>query len=178
MESSFGGSLWGLNWKSPTFMHQLDDQLRVVKFILVICAIYLLTSKSTVISHTIQNVFYRRAFVISAFVLAVIQLPFLYLGILLEGVSSSNLDYIHKEKSFGERAIYVYTADSGAVGRAYHYFYVKCPLPLNRYELTKITTTNWMKSYSFDVVDNQLIIEDKSKNGEVKTFDISRYRCR
>lgn len=177
LESWFAGTLWGLNWNTPVFMDQLRDHLRVFKLGLVTLSVFLLFTKYTVIGNTIQKAFYRRLFVILASVLAIVQVPLLLLGIMFEGMSSSNLDYIHKEKSYAERSIYVYTADPGAMGKAYHYFYLKCPLPFNRYELTEITKTNWMYEYTFEVIDNELIIEDKSENGEIKKIDISSFYC-
>ena len=177
LESWFAGTLWGLNWNSPVFMDQLRDHLRIFKLALIAISIYLLFTKYSVIGNTIQKALYRRTFVVLASVLAIVQVPLLLLGIMLEGMSSSNLDYIHKEKSYAERSIYVYTADPGAMGKAYHYFYLKCPLPFNRYELTEITKTNWMYEYTFEVIDNELIIEDKSENGEIKKFDISSFYC-
>lgn len=158
-------------------MDQLRDHLRIFKLVLIAFSIYVLITKYTVISNTIRKALYRRVFVVFASVLAVVQVPLLLLGIMFEGVSSSNLDYIHKEKSYAERSIYVFTADPGAMGKAYHYFYLKCSLPLNRYELTEITKTNWMYEYNFEVVDNELIIEDQSENGEIKKFDISSFQC-
>lgn len=177
LESWFAGTLWGLNWESPVFMAQLRERLRVIKLILIAFSIFILTTKYTVISNVIQKAFYRIAFIISAGVLAIVQVPLLLLGIVFESAFSANLDDIHREKNYSNRTIYVYTADPGAMGKAYHYFYLKCPLPLNRYELTEITTTDWMYEYSFDVIDNELIIEDKSKNGKTEKFDISSFQC-
>ena len=101
----------------------------------------------------------------------------LCLGLLFDGVLSSNLSYIHKERNYQDRSIYVYTADPGAMGTAYHYFYLKCHLPLNRYELTQITKTNWMREYSFEVIDDELIIDDKSEEGSVQKIDLSTFKC-
>lgn len=177
LESWFAGTLWGLNWNSPVFMDQLRDHLRIFKLGLITLSIFLLFTKYTVIGNTIQKALYRRAFLIFASVLAIVQVPLLLLGIMFEAISSSNLDYIHKEKSYAERSIYIYTADPGAMGKAYHYFFLKCPLSFNRYELTEITKTNWMYEYTFEVIDNELIIEDKSENGEIKKFDVSSFHC-
>ena len=118
LESWFGSTLWGINWISPVFMDQLSGYLRITKLILVGFAIYLLIAKRKVISKSIENVIIRKAFTVTAFLLALVQIPLLCLGILLEGISSSNLDYIHKEKNYQNRSIYVYTADPGAMGTA------------------------------------------------------------
>jgi len=177
IESWFGETLWGLNWKSPMFMHQVSDQLRVVKVIMVILAILLIIIKREKIRATISNKVRRNVFTISGYIFAVVQLPFLLLGVMYEGVSSLDLNYLHKEKTFNERTIYVNTINSGAVGKSYHYFYLKCQLPLNRYELKQIKKVGWMREYSFEMKDNDLIITDKSKNGVSQNFNVTNFSC-
>lgn len=177
IDNFFGSAIWGGNWISPAFMDQLNGYLIVAKLILIGFAICLLIVKHKVISRSIENVIVRRTFTITAFILALVQIPVLCLLIMVNGVSPSNLDDIHKEKNFKNRSIYVYTADPGAMGTAYHYFYLKCPLPLNRYKLKLITRTHWMAKFSFDVVDNELFIEDKSKEGATQKVDITGFKC-
>ena len=177
IESGFGGTLWGLNWKSPMFMNQLSDKLRLLKLILVTLAVALLVIKREKIKDTFNNTIIRNIFIVSGYLVAAVQIPLLCLGILFEGISSSNLDYLHKEKNFNGRSIYVYTADPGAMGTAYHYFYLKCQLPLNRYELKLIKKTGWMYEYDFEVRGNNLIITDKSEEGKTHLFDITNFTC-
>jgi len=177
IESCHGGTLWGLNWQSPMLMYQWGDNLRIVKFILVILAIALLSIKRELIRETLKNAVIRNIFIITGYLVAVVQILLLCLGILFEGFSSSDLNYIHKEETFNSRSIYVYTADSGAMGKAYHYFYLKCSLPLNRYELKQIQKMDWIHEYDFDVQGNNLIVIDKSEEGKLHTFEISNFTC-
>jgi len=177
IESWFGGTLWGLNWESPVFMAQLGDKLRLFKLFLVILGVALLIIKYKNIRDTINQTNFNNVFIVSGYLIAAVQIPLLCLGLLLEGVSSSNLNYLHKEKAFNGRSIYVYTADPGAMGKAYHYFYLKCQRPLNRYELKLIKKTGWMYEFSFEVQENNLIITDKSENGNAHVFDITNFTC-
>lgn len=177
LESWHVSTLWGVNWISPAFMDQLSNYLRVTKLILICFALYLLIGKRKVISKSIENAIVRKIFAVTAFLLALVQIPLLCLGILVEGIFFSDLDYLHKEKNYQNRSIYVYTADPGAMGTAYHYFFLKCPLPLNRYELRRITRTNWMRKFSFAVVGNELLIEDKGEGGTTQTIDITGFKC-
>ena len=158
-------------------MDQLSNYLRVLKLILVLLGGLLLYRKIEKIREEIGNVFARNFFIYSGYLLVAIQLPLLFLGVMFEGISSSNLNYLHKEKTFKERSIYVYTADPGAMGKAYHYFYLKCQLPLNRYELKQIKKMGWMYEYSFKVKGNDLIVTDKSKEGKTHIFDVTNFSC-
>jgi len=176
-ESWFGGTLWGLNWKSPMFMDQLGDQLRLLKLIMVILAIALIIIKSEKIKATISSKMIRNVFIISGYILAVVQLPFLLLGVMFAGASSSELNYLHKEQTFNNRSIYVNTVNPGATGKAYHYFYLKCQLPLNRYELKQIKKMDWMREYSFEVKGNDLIVTDKSTEDTSHNFNVTNFSC-
>ena len=137
----------------------------------------MLIIKRNTIRATMENIKTRRPFIAIVWGLALIQFPFLWLGILVEGIMSSDPEYLHKEKQYSDRSIYVNTFDPGAMGKAYHYFYLKCPRSLNRYDLTHIKTTNWMYEFSFDVVENELIIDDKSHGGTITKIDISDFTC-
>ena len=107
----------------------------------------------------------------------VIQIPFLCLGILVNGFSLSTPDYIHKQSTFTDRTIYIYTADPGAMGKAYHYAYLNCPLAFGRYELKQIAKLNWMREYTFYIEKNNLIVIDKNSDGLTHTFDMSDVTC-
>jgi hypothetical protein len=96
---------------------------------------------------------------------------------LFSGIFSSSFDSLHKEKTFNDQTIYVYTADPGAMGTAQHYFYLKCLRPLNRYELKLIKKTGWIYEFDFEVRKNNLMIIDKSENGKTHAFDMSNITC-
>ena len=55
----------------------------------------------------------------------------------------------------------MHTADPGAIAKAYHHFYIKCPKAFGRYGLIHILTTDWMREFDFIVENNALIIEEK-----------------
>lgn len=76
--------------------------------------------------------------------MALIQIAIGLIGVLIDATLVTNRDYFHKEFEIENNTIYVFTADPGAMGTAYHYFYLKCPLPLNRYELKFIEKANWV----------------------------------
>ncbi|QDP02348.1 hypothetical protein FNC98_13935 [Thalassotalea sp. PS06] len=82
---------------------------------------------------------------------ATLQIIMLTLGILFLTASDSDLRYIHQEQSVDEHTIYIHTADPGAMAKAYHYVYLKCPLPFNRYALHTIGRLNWMREFSLDL---------------------------
>ncbi|WP_175439555.1 hypothetical protein [Alteromonas lipolytica] len=114
-------------------------------------------------------------FVICSWILVPVQIPMLLLGIMFSGVSMSPADYVHKEKIFDNTTIYAYTADPGAMGRAYHHFYLKCPRALGRYELIKIAKLNWMGSFEFAVVNDELIVDEE--NGTSHQYTLSDFSC-
>ncbi|QBG35558.1 hypothetical protein [Litorilituus sediminis] len=179
IESGHGRPLWGLNWHSPLLMGQTRETLRFVKLILVTFAVILLFKNIKEIKHTVTSTILRRVFVVLSFSIAVVQIPLLLIGILFDSTPSSAWDYLYKEKQFDEYAIHIHTIDPGAIGRAYHYFYVKCPLPFNRYELRLINSQgiDWMRDYSVDVKASSLIIEESSKASNVYRFYIGHLHC-
>jgi len=87
-------------------------------------------------------------------IVALIQIAIGLIGVLIDATLGTNRDYFHKEFAIENNTIYVFTADPGAMGTAYHYFYLQCPLPLNRYELTFIEKTNWVWELELKGSDN------------------------
>ena len=177
LESMHGGALWGLNWHSPRLMDKLSHNLLYIKLVLVITGLILLLAKSEKIKSIIKNKIAQWLFFIILTLVGVIQIPFLCLGILFNGSSLSTPDYIHKQSTFNDRTIYIYTADPGAMGKAYHYAYLNCPLLFGRYELKRIAKLNWMREYTFYIEKSNLIVIDKSSDGLTYTFDMSDITC-
>ena len=177
IESWFSATLWGLNWDSPVLMAQLNSKLKLVKLIFIVIGVALLITKNKSISDTFNNTIIKYVFLVSSYLVAAIQIPLLCLGILFHSNSSSNLDYLHQEKTFNNRSIYVYTADPGAMGRAYHYFYLKCQLAFNRYDLKLIKKMDWMYDYSFEVKGNNLVVTNQSEENKSHVFDITNFTC-
>ncbi|TCI01776.1 hypothetical protein EZV61_16020 [Corallincola luteus] len=176
LESWFAGTLWGLKIKSPMFMHELTDKLRIIKLFLIVFSVYLLIAKTKTIKETLNNVIVSRGFIVSGYLLAAVQIPLLSLGILFSSISSDS-SHVHKEQVYEGRSIYVYTADPGAMGTAQHYFYLKCPLPWHRYELTQIEELDWMYDFSFEVIANELVIIDNSAERKVHRLNVSKFKC-
>ncbi|WP_350653696.1 hypothetical protein [Pseudoalteromonas sp. D48-MNA-CIBAN-0056] len=177
LESMHGGALWGLNWHSPRLMDTLSHNLLYIKLVLVITGLILLFTKPKKIKSIIKNKIAQWLFYIILTLVGVIQIPFLCLGILVNGFSLSTPDYIHKQSTFTDRTIYIYTADPGAMGKAYHYAYLNCPLAFGRYELKQIAKLNWMREYTFYIEKNNLIVIDKNSDGLTHTFDMSDVTC-
>ena len=177
LESMDGGALWGLNWHSPRLMDTLSHNLLYIKLVLVITGLILLFTKPEKIKTKIKNKIACWLFFTIFTLVAVVQIPLLCLGILFNSSSLSTPDYIHKQSMFNDRTIYIYTADPGAMGKAYHYAYLNCPLLFGRYELKRIAKLNWMREYTFYIEKSNLIVIDKSSDGLTYTFDMGDITC-
>jgi hypothetical protein len=139
-------------------MDQLNSVVRVIKLAMVCAALWLAYRQTQAIRKTFKHVILGRIFVLSSYLVALVQIPMLSVGILFDYALSTNLDYIHQEKHFNDLNIYVHTSDHGAVGSAYHHIYLKCTLPFDRYELTHIKTVNWIRDYELEIRNNKLLI--------------------
>ena len=154
VESLHGGVLWGLNYHSPKFMSQVGDVLALVKLIALCAGVYLLFTQHGRLRYLVKSKWLSVVLSCILAIVAFIQIAIGLLGVLIDATLGSNRDYFHKEFEIGNNTIYVFTADPGAMGTAYHYFYLKCPLPLNRYELTFIEKTNWVWELELKASDN------------------------
>ena len=178
MDSWFAGTLGGLNWQSPMFMAHVRDYLKIVKLLLVLIGFMLLYKKMEQIKQVISSKVVRDIFKSIGYSLAILQVALLSLGILFEAIFSSDFNYTHKEKTFNNHSIYVYTADPGAMGTANHYFYLKCQLPLNRYKLIEIAKLDWMYKFNFTVEENTLVVTDNKQVKNVHRLDFSKFNCK
>ena len=154
VESLHGGVLWGLNYHSPKFMSQVGDALALVKLIALCAGVYLLFTQHGRLRYLVKSKWLSVVLSCILAIVALIQIAIGLLGVLIDATLRANRDYFHKEFEIGNNTIYVFTADPGAMGTAYHYFYLKCPLPLNRYELTFIEKTNWVWELELKASDN------------------------
>ena len=154
VESLHGGVLWGLNYHSPKFMSQVGDALALVKLIALCAGVYLLFTQHGRLRYLVKSKWLSVVLSCILAIVALIQIAIGLLGVLIDATLGTNRDYFHKEFEIGNNTIYVFTADPGAMGTAYHYFYLKCPLPLNRYELTFIEKTNWVWELELKASDN------------------------
>tara|TARA_B100002003_G_scaffold156626_1_gene145264 strand:+ start:73 stop:729 length:657 start_codon:yes stop_codon:yes gene_type:complete len=154
VESLHGGVLWGLNYHSPKFMSQVGDALALVKLIALCAGVYLLFTQQGTFRHLFKSKWLSIVLSSVLAIVALIQIAIGLLGVLIDATLGTNRDYFHKEFEIENNTIYVFTADPGAMGTAYHYFYLKCPLTLNRYELTFIEKTNWVWELELKASDN------------------------
>ena len=154
VESLHGGVLWGLNYHSPRFMSQVGDALALVKLVALCAGVYLLFTQYGRFRHLVKSKWLSVILSCVLAIVALIQIAIGLLGVLIDATLGTNRDYFHKEFAIENNTIYVFTADPGAMGTAYHYFYLECPLPLNRYELTFIEKTNWVWELELKASDN------------------------
>ena len=154
VESLHGGVLWGLNYHSPKFMSQVGDALALVKLIALCAGVYLLFTQHGRLRYLVKSKWLSVVLSCILAIVALIQIAIGLLGVLIDATLGTNRDYFHKEFAIENNTIYVFTADPGAMGTAYHYFYLKCPLPLDRYELTFIEKTNWVWELELKASDN------------------------
>ena len=154
VESLHGGVLWGLNYHSPKFMSQVGDALALVKLIALCAGVYLLFTQHGRLRYLVKSKWLSVVLSCILAIVAFIQIAIGLLGVLIDATLGTNRDYFHKEFAIENNTIYVFTADPGAMGTAYHYFYLQCPLPLNRYELTFIERTNWVWELELKASDN------------------------
>ncbi|MHC6646580.1 hypothetical protein ACYTPF_08455 [Alteromonas sp. HB246098] len=154
VESLHGDVQWGLNYHSPRFMSQVGDALALVKLIALCTGVYLLFTQYGRFRHLVKSKWLSVILSCVLAIVALIQIAIGLLGVLIDATLGTNRDYFHKEFEIENNTIYVFTADPGAMGTAYHYFYLKCPLLLNRYELTFIEKTNWVWELELKASDN------------------------
>jgi len=154
VESLHGSVLWGLNYHSPKFMSQVGDALALIKLIALCAGVYLLFKQYGAFRHLVKSKWLSILLSSVLAIVALIQIAIGLIGVLIDATLGANRDYFHKEFAIENNTIYVFTADPGAMGTAYHYFYLECPLPLNRYELKFIEKTNWVWELELKASDN------------------------
>ncbi|MCH1923889.1 hypothetical protein L9G74_05025 [Shewanella sp. C32] len=108
------------------------------------------------------------------------QLPLVLLGAMLNMPTSANIEYIHKELVLNGQQFYVYTADPGAIGKAYHYVYLTCPRPWGRYELRSLGRVDWMLKPQFELQGDELVMTgERYPNPNVQErLSLAGHSCR
>ena len=179
VESLSGYTLWGLNWFSPKLMEIIGFSLYPIKIISIVVGLLLLRQFKSKLCG--DSVVMSRSKLISSIVfsLGIIQIVALAIGLFWNALFIHSLDYRHKEKNLLTYIIYVYTFDPGAIGRAYHHVYLKCPRPFGRYELIKLGKFDWVRNIDFDVKDRDLLIYSRGAKEEAfKTIALDQpYQC-
>ncbi|MBQ4833615.1 hypothetical protein J8L70_10220 [Pseudoalteromonas sp. MMG010] len=177
IETMSNGTLWGINLISPSFMAQVSGYLLIIKLVFVSLGLVGLALKAQTINAVIKARYLRVMFYLCAGFIGIVQIVFISLGALLNPLFSSSVGYIHKQFNIEGRTFYVYTADPGAMGRAYHYVYLQCPLALSRYELKTIAKVGWMKDYSLEIHNNNLTIHHSQSDKPIPSFDLTHITC-
>lgn len=152
-ESVNGSVLWGMNYHSPKLMSQVGDMVAWVKLIAVCAGVYLIFKQKGALKLLFKNKWVSNILNIFIAVVAFIQVNLGFFDVAMDMVLTDNTDYFHKEFEIGKNTIYVHTLDQGALGKAYHNFYLKCPLPLHRFELKPIEQTDWVLDLQLKVTD-------------------------
>ncbi len=175
LESFISGSFFGLQWRSPLFMAEVRGVLLFVKTVAILVALSLLLMNHSSIKQYFtsrwNNRWVSRLFSVTGYLLVLLQLPLLLIGAFFVTNGADN-EYLHLEKRLGDDTFYVYTSDPGAMGKAYHHFYLKCSKPLGFYQLHFIETTGWIKSLDFHATDNKLMLISNVRDGIVKVSSI------
>ncbi|KGJ96678.1 hypothetical protein [Thalassotalea sp. ND16A] len=170
LESLYSSTLWGLNWYSPLVMDKVGNYLLFIKIASIGLGLYLLSINTLQLRNLFSsNLLFSFQKVIN-FIVGCFQVALLSLGLLFIGIEG-DLNKKHREEKFDGFSIYALTSDPGAMGKAYHYFYIKCPKPMGRYGLTLIKKFDWLGKFEFDVSQNILSI--KTSDGNVEELDIS-----
>ncbi|QOL25523.1 hypothetical protein LP316_14695 [Thalassotalea sp. LPB0316] len=159
LESFYGATLWGLNFDSPLFMAKVGYWLFYVKYTSVLVGFFLVVFALTRFQQVIKPTWCATLVWFVSLLLAALQIIVMFFGLMINIDTANKLTYYHQQRAFEDSTIYVYTSDPGAMGRAYHYFYLLCEQPLNRYQLELIVKTPWLgRTFEFEVIDNQLQI--------------------
>jgi len=170
LETWFIDTLWGLQWHSPSMMDLVRNYLVFIKCAAIILGITLLLNYQQSLKGYFSSSLFFNFFIACSYLLAFLQLFFLLIGLLFIA-NETDRAYKHREQSYDDFVVHVYTYDPGAMGKAYHYFNLKCPRSFGRYQLTLIKKFSWLGEFTFDVKNNRLIINSKSHDG-VKTQEI------
>ena len=184
IETIFFGRFFGLDWHSPEMMARLAAYLSFVKVGSVVLGMYLFESKVVPLATTTKQKIVTNGMRVLLYILGLLQIGLCLLSLMFSdaSVSETQLDYLHKEQSFADTVIYVNTVDPGAMGSAYHYFYLKCPKPNNRFHLVFLKKLKWMRNYDFVVNNNVLlvteIIEPSKPSKAPIMIDLKPHQCR
>lgn len=177
---SFGyGTLWGLNYESPRAMDTLGDGVRLIKLLSVIAGFYLLAKYNDRIAGAFHSKILKITFFSVFYLLSSAQIVLLLLGNLVFGIMAPK-DYIHYEQNINQESFYIYTFNPGPMSTAYHYVYLKCALPFNRYELKEIGRTDWIGDFNIARENDSLVLSPGSSSvtDEVYRLPLDGVTCK
>lgn len=179
LESLGYGTLWGLNYESPRAMDTLGDVIRLIKLLSVIAGFYLLAKCYDKIADAFHSKILKITFFSVFYILSTAQILLLLPGNVVFGIMAPK-DYIHYEQNMNQESFYIYTFDPGPMSRAYHYVYLKCALPFNRYELKEIGRTDWIGHFNLARENDTLVLSPGSSSvtDEVYRLPLDGVTCK
>lgn len=166
-ESMFLGNTFGLKWHSPKLMYQISAYLVPVKIVISIIGLYFLSNLMLKGWRKYSCILLQCLGVMHIFLLSLVCLFYLL------------FDFAPLAKQFRLKGnIAVFTADPGAMGRAYHYFSFICHNSLGFYSTTRIDRLDWLGSFEFMEQGDQLLIQHTDHEGDhTKTYSLADYHC-
>lgn len=156
LDSLFLGNVFGLQWHSPALMYKTSVYLIPVKLLFTVIGMVLLLQSPIASAMKYAKVIVIVLGVLHGCMLALVCLLYLMLG-----------DKSHFYSDNGN--IQLYTADTGAIGKTYHYFSYLCRGKYGFYTLVPISREDWLGQFSFQQVGDQLVITQQH-DGEPKTI--------
>ena len=165
IDSLFLGNVFGINWHSPKLMYQVSVYLVPIKLLLTIMGIVLLLK--------VPAQGWAKAGKYSVVTTGVLH------SCLLALICMSYLIFGDKTKFYQENGnIHLYTADTGAMGKSYHYFYFICRGKFGFFTPITISREDWLGQFSFEQSGNQLVIRQLNNDQtNVITRDIPSQSC-
>jgi hypothetical protein len=166
IDSLFLGNVFGINWHSPKLMYQVSVYLVPIKLLLTLVGIVLLLR--------IQMRAWRKAGKYTLLTAGILH------SCLLALICMSYLIFGDKTKFYQENGnIHLYTADTGAMGKSYHYFYFICRGKFGFFTPIPISREDWLGQFSFEQSGNQLVIRQLNNDQtNVITRDIPTSSCK
>ncbi|MDD4862791.1 MAG: hypothetical protein PHE38_02140 [Alishewanella agri] len=167
VETLFLGNSFSLQWHSPKLMYQLSAWLVPVKFLLTCLALGWL-------SRLVLSGWQRYSRYVTS-TLAILHLLLLS----LVGVGYAFAGFAPLSKQFRlEGHIAVFTADPGAMGKAYHYFSYFCRNRYGFYHLEPISRQNWLGQFDYIEQGGELVITSTTYDGQKEIrLSLAEYGC-
>ena len=164
-DSLFLANVFGLQWHSPALMYKVSVYLIPVKLFLAVIGLTLLYRLTVVGAMQYVKVIVIVLGVLHGCMLALVCLLYLTLG-----------DKSGFYRMDGD--IQLYTADTGAIGKSYHYFDYLCRHRYGFYTAVPISKEEWLGQFSFQQNGEQLVITQRV-GSDIKTIirDIPTGSC-
>lgn len=165
LDSLFLGNVFGLQWHSPALMYKISVYLIPVKLLFTVIGLMLLLQSPIAGAMKFAKVIVIVLGVLHGCVLALVCLLYMLLG---------NKSHFYRDNG----NIQLYNADTGAIGKSYHYFSYLCLGKYGFYTEYPISKEDWLGEFSYQQQGDKLVITQHG-NKEVKTIirDIPLASC-